>query len=44
MQTEKQTILPIFINIFDKQKKGKKSSKQTKDAISEIGSVQFDLF
>lgn len=45
MQTEKQTILPIFINIFDEQKKGKKSSKQTKKiTISEIGSVQFDLF
>lgn len=30
MQTDKQSILPILINIFDEQKKGKKSSKQTK--------------
>lgn len=31
VQTDKQSILPIFINIFDKQKKGKKkSSTQTK--------------
>lgn len=45
MQTDKQSILPILINIFDEQKKGKKSSKQTKKiTISEIGSVQFDLF
>lgn len=45
MQTEKQTILPILINIFDEQKKGKKSSKHTKKiTISEIGSFQFDLF
>lgn len=45
MQTDKQSILPILINIFDEQKKGKKSSKQTKKiTISEIGSFQFDLF
>lgn len=45
MQTDKQSILPILINIFDEQKKGKKSSKQTKKiTINEIGSFQFDLF